>query len=328
MRASAQWRLFFLLLLVGMMAGCSCSSKKRSKDEKLLLPSAVEQVTSMIVSEDSGVLDWPRPLKRFDSEGQLNVFRNSVGIEFVMIPAGTYKMGASIYDGNLAMENERPIHSVKISRPFLMSRTEITQKQWTSVVKSNPSHFRGDRLPVESMSWYDIQQFLVALNHREKTEAYRLPTEAEWEYAARAGGEFRYGHGNDEVFLSEYSWFGDNSIGRTRAVGLLRPNPWGLYDTTGNVWEWVSDIYDEHWYRHGGQEVDPTGPHDFRDLDFRSPARKVKDNDKPVPLERVKRGGSWGVAPLFCRLSVRIGAMEDISSDCLGFRLVRDVGSL
>jgi formylglycine-generating enzyme required for sulfatase activity len=183
--------------------------------------------------------------------------RNSIGMEFVLIPAGTFQMGS---DDSEAYNNERPAHTVRITQPFYLGKYEVTQGQWQAVMGSNPSRFTGDpNRPVEQVSWEDVQEFIRRLNAREGGATYHLPTEAEWEYAARAGTTSRWSFGDTARQLGRYGWYEENAGGQTHPVGQLQPNPWGLYDMHGNVWEWVQDWYAEDYYRRG-TAVDPAGP--------------------------------------------------------------------
>lgn len=194
-------------------------------------------------------------------------FRNSVGMEFILIPAGEFRMGAE--DGPA---DEKPVHRVRISRPFYLAKYPTTQAQWEAVMGNNPSRFKGDpNRPVENVSWDDAQEFLRRLSEKEG-KAYRLPTEAEWEYAARAGTTTAYCFGDDAKLLREYGWYDENSGGTTRPVGQLDANAWRLHDMHGNVWEWVQDWYAENYYQQS-PVIDPQGPENG--------------------TYRVLRGGSW-----------------------------------
>jgi formylglycine-generating enzyme required for sulfatase activity len=168
-------------------------------------------------------------------------FTNSIGMEFQKIEAGSFDMGTSKY------AYSQPIHEVRFNDAFYIGTYEVTQAQWEAVMGNNPSEFKGDDLPVESVSWNQVQEFIDKLNEMEDTTKYRLPTEAEWEYAAKAGTSTLYSFGevDDEEgpFLSDYAWYRENSYDKTHEVGQKLPNPWGLYDVHGNVWELVQDSW-------------------------------------------------------------------------------------
>jgi hypothetical protein len=155
---------------------------------------------------------------------QQSLVRNSIGMKFVLIPAGEFRMGA---DDKGAYDDERPVHRVRISRPFYLGKYPVTQGQWESVMQSNPSSFKGDpNRPVENVSWEDTQEFLKRLSEKDG-KPYRLPTEAEWEYAARAGTTTAYCFGDDVRQLREYGWYSENSGEKTHPVGQLDANAWG-----------------------------------------------------------------------------------------------------
>jgi len=239
-------------------------------------------------------------------------------IEFVKIPAGEFIMGCSpkespyMPDGSYesCQKRAQPAHRVRITKPFEMGKYEVTQAQWEAVMGANPSHFIGADRPVEQVSFDDVQRFLAHLNDRDDGYRYRLPTEAEWEYAARAGdtGEFP-----DSPPLSEIAWFGEGrgslttSPGGTNPVGHKRPNAWGLYDMRGNVDEWVSDWIGSDWinddYSKSGQ-VDPRGPETGK--------------------YHLTRGGSWFSNATYLRASNRYPCACTSRRD-IGFRVVRVV---
>ena len=181
------------------------------------------------------------------------------GIAFILIPAGTFQMGSE--HGN---DDEKPVHTVRLSRPFYLGIYPVTQRQWEAVMGSNPSHFQGPEHPVEQVSWDKVQEFIRSLNTHEGRALYRLPTEAEWEYAARAGATGAYCFGDNVIQLSQYAWDADNAKGTTHPVGQLQPNSWGLYDMHGNVCEWVQDWYGSQEYvkkaATGTAVVAPAGP--------------------------------------------------------------------
>ena len=165
--------------------------------------------------------------------------RNSIGMEFVLIPAGTFQMGS-----NDSSDDEKPVHTVRLSRSFYLGKYAVTQARWEAVMGHNPSRFKGDsNRPVEQVSWDDVQEFIRRLNTKESGARYRLPTEAEWEYAARAGSTTAYSFGDGVGQLGQYAWCDGNAGNTTHPVGQLQPNAWGLYDMYGNVGEWVQDRY-------------------------------------------------------------------------------------
>ena len=179
-----------------------------------------------------------------------DTYTNSIGMEFTLIPAGSFMMGC-----NASFENcvspELPQHQVHIASPFYLGVTEVTQEQWVSVMGSNPSEFKGRTNPVEQVSWNNAHAFIRDLNTKEGcSDCYRLPSEAEWEYAARAGTTTAYWFGDSADDLGQYAWFYDNSNGKTHPVGQTPANPWGLYDMHGNVFEWVQDCYHRSSGRH------------------------------------------------------------------------------
>ena len=179
-------------------------------------------------------------------------------MEFVWIEPGVFQMGSD--DGS---SNERPVHEVEISRGFWLGKYEVTQGEWEAVMGSNPSYYKGDsRRPVETISWNDVQGFIAKLNAAAGSDVYRLPTEAEWEYACRAGTTTAYGYQvrDPNPSLGDYAWYsGNNSPSGPKVVGGKKPNDWGLHDMHGNVWEWVQDRYSSNYYNNSPR-VDPPGP--------------------------------------------------------------------
>jgi len=220
------------------------------------------------------------------------VIHEKTGIEMVFIPAGQFQMGS-----NAGESEEKPVHTVRITRPFYMGKYEVTQGEWRKVMGSNPSYFKGDRNPVERVTWNDCQSFL-----RKTGNSLRLPTEAQWEYACRAGTTTAYSYGSDSGDLGRYAWHGSNSGSKTHPVGEKLPNGWGVYDMHGNVWEWCADWYDGSYYGKSAKE-DPKGP--------------------TFGGSRVLRGGSWGFIPLNCRSAFRFRYTPDYAYHRLGFRVIR-----
>jgi formylglycine-generating enzyme required for sulfatase activity len=185
-------------------------------------------------------------------------YTNSIGMEFIQIPAGSFIMGS---DKNLegADKNETPQHRVTLSKSFYLGKYEVTQAQWEAVMGDNPSKFKGRSNPVERVPWDDVQLFIERLNAKEGTNKYRLPTEAEWEYAARAGTTSAWSFGDDAASAGQSAWYENNSGEQPHPVGQKQPNPWGLYDMHGNVWEWVQDRYGGKYYAQSSAS-DPAGP--------------------------------------------------------------------
>jgi len=210
-----------------------------------------------------------------------------VRIELVLIRPGSFMMGSDSGNGD-----EKPVHKVTLTQPFHLGKFKVTQEQWQAVMGSNPSNFKGPKLPVENLSWDDCQGFMAKL--QEKTgRKFVLPTEAQWEYACRAGTTGDYA-GN----LDAMAWYNQNSGGTTHPVGQKQPNAWGLYDMHGNVWEWCRDWYGNY---PGGSVTDPTGP--------------------PQGSLRVIRGGCWGFVAGYCRSAFRGRIDPGIRYVDLGFRL-------
>lgn len=245
--------------------------------------------------------------------GKLREVTNSIGVKLVLIPAGEFQMGSPESDKD-AEENEKPRHRVKISKPFYLGKYEVTQGEWKAVMKTEPwkgkKHVKeGDDYPATYIGWKETVEFCQKLSQKEG-KTYRLPTEAEWEYACRGGKPTQYHFGHDESDLGKFAWYG-GILGNGNAkdeqyahrVGQKKSNPFGLYDMNGNVWEWCSDWYNAKYYANS-----PT--------------------DNPQGLGegslRVFRGGSWDNRPGNCRSAFRDGDVPSYRSLSLGFRLARN----
>jgi formylglycine-generating enzyme required for sulfatase activity len=244
------------------------------------------------------------------------VVKTKLGIDMVLIPSGRLVMGS-----RSGAPDETPVHEVWIEA-FLMDKTEVTQDQYRLLGLSDPSRFQGASLPVERRTWLDAIRFCNVRSLQEglepcyneetgechfEADGYRLPTEAEWEYAARAGSGEKYSFGDDPRRLKDHAWYADNSGRRTHDVGTKKPNPWGLFDMYGNVAEWCHDYFDDHYYEKS-PDKNPRGP-----------------NQGEL---RVIRGGSWDSPSDDCRSAYRAGNAsvndECQVSDAIGFRCVKN----
>ncbi len=250
---------------------------------------------------------------------------NSIGMKLVLIPKGTFQMGSPPSEQGSG-DDERQ-HEVTLTQDYYLGAFEVTQAQYRKVMGNNPSNFQGDvvaerhpqtgrvvkegdssRHPVERVSWNDAVEFCKRLSdlpeEKKAGRVYRLPTEAEWEYACRAGRKTAFSFGEESDSLGDFAWFAGNSGGKTRAVGEKKPNAWGLYDMHGNVWEWCSDWYSEY------------------------PKGAVSDPAGPIESSlRVHRGGCWDFEAAFCRSARRSGDLPSyrlgpsLRDDGIGFRV-------
>ena len=233
----------------------------------------------------------------FKAEKILPITVNGVTFNMVYVEGGTFMMGATSEQGSDAYKDEKPAHSVTLSS-YYIGQTEVTQALWKEVMGSNPSIFKGDTNPVEYVSWNDCQTFIQKLNKR-TGKTFRLPTEAEWEYAARGGKKsrgYKYSGGN---VIATVAWYGSNSGYKTHAVGTKASNELGIYDMSGNVWEWCNDRYGDY---SSNAQTNPTGAESGS--------------------YRVNRGGSWGIIARFCRSSSRSYNAPSDGRNYLGLRLV------
>jgi len=235
------------------------------------------------------------------------VITNSIGMKIVLIPAGEFMMGSPESDPN-AGDDEKPRHVVRIKRPFYLGIYPLTQEQYERVMGTNPSHFVGDpNRPVEMVSWNDAQEFsrrVSALTDEQAAaHVYRLPTEAEWEYACRAGSTTRYSFGDSTEKLGDYAWWGPNSHQTTHPVGEKKPNACGLHDMHGNVWEWCTDSYG---------------------TDYCSQSPPSHLNGPSSGASRVLRGGSClDGNPVAFRCAYRACSPPEYRARSYGFRVAR-----
>ena len=266
--------------------------------------------TKLFVAKEYGILQTPSLSGDITGDFVLGtqraqkVFVNSIGMKLALIQPGEFMMGGPVTEKGRYFDETR--HRVKLTKPFFLGVTEVTQEQYQKVMGTNPSNFKFKRPqnPVERVSWADAVEFCRKLSRMpaEKTagHVYRLPTEAEWEYACRAGTTTAYGFGDDASRLGDYAWFNGNSDSKTHPVGEKKPNAWGLYDMHGNVWEWCQD-------RHGnypsGSATDPAGA--------------------TSGSYRVYRGGCWNCIARGCRSADRYGFTPGDRARDLGFRVLR-----
>lgn len=298
----AQICLLVISFLVFMVYGCGPPAETE-KD--------VEEATESEVAEDEETKEDDVEID--ETTGLPVEITNSIGMKFRLIPSGEFMMGAVSGDGK-AEDSESPRHRVEITKPFYIGIYEVTQAQYRAVMGDNPSRFKSSRRPVEQVSWNNAKEFCRKLSGKEGV-TYRLPTEAEWEYACRARTTTKYywGDSDSESTVKRYVWYAKNaakpfwtephaSEDGPQEVGRKLPNAWGLYDMSGNVLEWCEDRYGSY---SSSSQRDPKGPSSGE--------------------ARVARGGGWGVLARHVRSSVR-SRLEPVARFYgLGFRIVREV---
>lgn len=278
------------------------TSKKKTQSKK----SASSSTSAVLMAAEEAARRFEEAAARLAAEeaaaASASTFQdftitvNGVSFTMVAVQGGTFTMGATSEQGSDALDDEKPAHSVTLS-DYYIGQTEVTQALWQAVMGSNPSNRKGNYLPVENVSWHDCDVFISKLNQLTGRE-FRLPTEAEWEYAARGGNEsrsYKYAGSND---LGSVAWYDGNSGSQTHPVGQKQANELGIYDMSGNVWEWCQDWYDEDYY----SKSPSTNPCNSGSGSF-----------------CVFRGGSWIYDARFCRVSNRTG--PEVSNEFLGLRL-------
>lgn len=228
------------------------------------------------------------------------IFTSPLGMKFIYIHPGKFRMGSPPDEPGRWGDDEKQ-HKVTLTKGFYIQTTELTQGQWEKLMKKNPSKFKdcGEDCPVENVSWDDIQDFIDKLNKQESTDKYRLPTEAEWEYACRAGSRTAYSFGSDPEKLGAYALYQKNSEDKPHPVAQKKPNAWGLYDMHGSVAEWCQDLYGEY------------------------PSDSISDPMGSSGSERVTRGASWFDDATYCRSADRSSNPANSAFRDLGFRLVK-----
>lgn len=274
-RTGGWWLIVPVLAVIGLAGGLGLGAQTFLQAPPVTLSTAVPQ-------SSSAVNRAPQAPK------------SKIGIDFIALPAGSFIMGSAMG----GREDERPSRTVRVM-PFFMSRFEVTQKQWTAVMGDNPSRFRDPRRPVDQVTWEQAMEFVSRLNRLERTNRYRLPSEAEWEYAARAGSTSAWFFGDDGRQMSEFGWV-DGREG-THAVGRKSANPWGLYDMYGNVWEWVFECYHPTY---------TDAPPDARPWAGGNCQR------------RVMRGGGWDSDAMSARSAARGSYPQGMGDAATGFRIV------
>ncbi len=223
-------------------------------------------------------------------------YANGVSFDMVEVRGGTFRMGATSEQGSDAYSDEKPVHSVTLNS-YYIGKTEVTQVLWKAVMGSNPSYFKGDNLPVEKVSWNDCQEFIRKLNAL-IGQNFRLPTEAEWEFACRGGNNSRGYKYSGSNYIDNVAWYDGNSGKKTHPVATKSANELGIYDMSGNVWEWCADWYGDY---SSGAPTNPNGPYDGS--------------------SRVIRGGCWNYNAGSCHSSYRDHLSPDYRYSILGLRL-------
>jgi formylglycine-generating enzyme required for sulfatase activity len=282
----------------------------------LLLAGIIIGVVLLVVGGDSGngsgnkqgpsqPLTAFKGFKAIESEGRdektglwKEIEHIKTGIRLRLIPAGEFDMGSPVSDtGNPFLLKEGPLHRVRIAKPFYMSKYEVTQAQYTAIIVDNPCHRKGDNLPVVEVEWNDVQEFF-----KRAGDGLRLPSEAEWEYACRAGSRGRWCFGDDDKMLTEYAWYTPDDV---HEVGQKKPNVWGLYDMHGNVREWCEDVAHE----------------DYKSAPSDGSAWMATGND-PNSTEHIVRGGNVGCDPKYTSSTTRVYFFFREKRDDIGFRVV------
>ena len=297
--------------------GLSISNKQTSHVQTQSQTDVKEDEVTVVLAEsqekrDNVIIEnTPQPQsseKQEDcyAEAEVRTFNvNGVSFDMILVKGGTFSMGndeKGFFSGLFSMlEDDRPLHNVVLTRDYYMGRSQVTQSLWKAVMGSNPSYFKGDDRPVESVSWNDCQEFISKLNEITGMK-FRLPTEAEWEFAARGGNKSKHYKYSGSNNLDDVAWYESNAKSKTHPVGTKQPNELGIYDMSGNVWEWCSD-----WYGSYCSEAQ-TNPKGAASGNY-----------------RVCRGGSWDDDAWYCRSTYRDGDSPGYGVINIGFRLALTV---
>jgi len=299
--------------------GAGAVKKPVIEPGKGLLPTSLKAVCEVVEQPKDKYGNPVRTGRDAKTKLPLEIRHKETGMHLVFIPAGEFMMGSPDNEKDRGFRGdgrEGPVHKVRLTKPFYLGKYEVAQAQWASVTDSNPSHLKGDRNPVEMVNWLDCQDFIKNLNSSlalplgegrgEGASRFALPTEAQWEYACRSGTQTRFCFGDDLDYreLADHAWFNANSGGRTHPVGEKKPNAWGLYDISGNVWEWCKD-----WYGTYSKEpvADPSGPAGGE--------------------RRANRGGAWDYAPAYSRSAYRNHDLPDTKDKCVGLRIALNISA-
>ena len=282
-----------ILLAFGFVAGAQNKIVKKPKKQKPATTQVAPKKHKSQSKPTKGGTVKRVTTKASYSNGTLTV--NGIKYNMVWVEGGTFRMGATSEQGS-EISDEKPVHSVTLSG-YYIGKTEVTQALWQAVMGSNPSYFEGDDLPVEQVSWDDCQEFIRKLNSM-TGQNFRLPTEAEWEFACRGGNNSRGYKYSGSNYIDNVAWYDGNSGDKTHPVATKSPNELGIYDMSGNVWEWCADWYGDY---SSGSQTNPKGPYGGSG--------------------RVNRGGSWYNFARNCRSSIRIDDYPTYRDDLLGLRL-------
>ena len=284
-----------ILLAFGFVAGAQNKIVKKTKKQKPATTQVAPKKHKSQSKPTKGGTVKHVATKASYSNGTLTV--NGIKYNMVWVDGGTFRMGATSEQGSDAdSDREYPVHSVTLSG-YYIGKTEVTQALWKAVMGSNPSYWKGDNLPVESVSWDDCHEFIRKLNAL-TGQNFRLPTEAEWEFACRGGNNSRGYKYSGSNYIDNVAWYSGNSGDKTHPVATKLPNELGIYDMSGNVWEWCSDWYGKY---SSGAQTNPKGPYDGS--------------------SRVERGGSWIISAGYCRSSDRLSISPGNRYYSLGLRL-------